>query len=57
MLTFVIAAFCGIKDPNVSREKKEDCINYMSNCAIIQDGKTTEKRVTYCKEKWIQLYE
>lgn len=53
MLTFVIANFCQFKDPKVPLSYKDDCLHYMANCSIIEDGKTTNKKVDECKNLWI----
>lgn len=53
MLTFVIANFCQIDNKNIDKEQRIECINFMSNCTVIQDGKTTEKMVNFCKERWV----
>lgn len=51
-LTFVLANFCGIKDINLPKQEKLDCIEYMVNCAIVEDGRTMNKLVNMCKEEW-----
>lgn len=54
-LIFILNAFCGIKDPKISHADKVHCIDFMSNCTIIEDGKTTNKQVDSCREKWIEF--
>lgn len=53
-ITFVIATFCGFKDPNISRNYKEICMEKMVNCVIIQDGYSTNAVVDQCREDWIE---
>lgn len=54
VLTYVIIpAFCGFKDPKISQEKKLDCAEFMANCTIIEDGKTTNKQIDKCREEWL----
>lgn len=53
MLEFAIAAFCGIKDPKINKEYKVECVTYIANCAIVEDGKTTEKLFEKCREEWL----
>lgn len=55
MLTFVIAAFCGFKDPNITKTQKLECLEFFTNCAILQDGKTTNIVVDSCKERWVDI--
>lgn len=55
MLTFVIAAFCGFKDPNITKTQKLDCSEFMINCSILQDGKTTNILVDECKTRWADI--
>lgn len=54
MLTFVIASFCEFKNPKVPQDYKEACMHYMVNCSIVEDGKTSNKLVDQCKEKWVE---
>lgn len=55
MLVFIISAFCGFKDPKISRDQKEDCAEMMVNCAIIHDGYSTNQVVDQCKEQWAEI--
>jgi hypothetical protein len=55
MLAFIIASFCQIKNPNITKTHKLDCIEYMTNCSVLQDGKTTSKQVAECQEKWVEI--
>jgi hypothetical protein len=55
MLTFVIATFCQFKNPALTKDQKMDCAEFMANCAIVQDGKTSNILVDDCKEKWVYL--
>lgn len=52
MLIFIISSFCGFKDPKISREKKENCAEFMVNCSIIQDGYSSNIIVDQCKTEW-----
>jgi hypothetical protein len=54
MLTFVIATFCEFKNPQVPRDYKEACMEHMVNCAIVEDGKTSNELVDKCRERWIE---
>lgn len=55
MLTFVIMSFCQFKDPKISQDKKMLCAEFFVNCAIVQDGQTSNKLVDECKEKWVYI--
>ena len=55
MLVFIIASFCGFKDPKISREQKESCMEYMVNCTIVKDGYSTDETVNECKTKWADI--
>lgn len=52
MFTFVLQNFCGVKDNRITKQEKIECIEFMVNCAIIDDGKTANKLVDLCKERW-----
>ncbi len=54
-LFFILISFCGVKDPKISHADKVHCIDYMSNCSVVKDGKTTNKQVDSCREKWIEF--
>lgn len=54
MLVFIISAFCGVKDNKISPETKEICIEKFVNCAIIEDGYSTNIIVDKCKNDWIE---
>lgn len=56
MLTFVLANFCGIKDIHITKQEKIDCIEYMANCSVAEDGKTTNKLLNICKETWAEKH-
>lgn len=53
MLTFIIATFCDIKNQDIPKETRIECVESMTNCSIILDGKTTNKRIDYCRNWWI----
>lgn len=52
MLVFIIASFCGFKDPNISKANKLQCAEMLTNCMVIQDGYSTSKQVAACEEKY-----
>lgn len=51
-ITFIIVAFCGIKDPKISEKEKLDCMDYMVNNCIV-DGTSTNKLMDQCREEYI----
>jgi hypothetical protein len=55
MLAFVIAAFCGFTDPKITKTAKLECSDYLVNCSVLQDGRTTNKQVDACKERWVEI--
>lgn len=55
MLVFIISAFCGFKDGKISRDQKEACAEMMVNCAIVQDGYSTNIIVDECKTRWAEI--
>ena len=55
MLVFVIAAFCGFSDPRITKTEKLACAEFMTNCSVLQDGRTTNKQNDQCKEEWVEI--
>lgn len=55
MLVFIISTFCGIKDPNISKQTKLDCMDMMVNCTIVEDGFSTNQMVNICKDRWSEI--
>lgn len=55
MLTAIIASFCGMKDSHITKTEKMECIDFMSNCAVIEDGITTSEQVNKCEENWADI--
>lgn len=55
MLAFIIASFCSIKDPHITKNQKLDCIEFVTNCAIKQNGWTTEKIMNDCRDMWSDI--
>lgn len=56
MLHVIIVSFCSFKDPKVSRDYKESCMEQVLNCSVIGDTdghEIPENKVKACKEKWI----
>lgn len=51
-LISAIALMCKFTDINISRDKKENCMEKIVNCAIIKDGKFSEKTLNECEKKW-----
>lgn len=59
MFTFIVAAFCSFKDPKVSKEYKERCMEHLINCSFTgyNDGShTTNKLVDECKTQWAEKH-
>lgn len=50
-LMVTITVFCQFSNKNISREKKETCMEKFVNCSIVEDGKTTQEQIDKCKEK------
>lgn len=51
-LVAAITFICNFTNPNINKEKKEICMEYIVNCAIIKDGQISYKIVKECEKKW-----
>ena len=51
-LVVAIGIFCNLKNPVINKDVKIDCLEAMTNCAVIEDGKTNLKQVEKCKDLW-----
>lgn len=45
----VIMTLCNIKVIDVDQYTKRECINYYTNCLIIEDGRFASEKVDTCK--------
>lgn len=52
-ITFIIGVFCGIKDPKIKEADKLDCIDFVTNCAIV-NGSSTNKLMDGCREMYVE---
>jgi hypothetical protein len=50
-ISFIIASMCKFKDPKLTRDYKEMCIEEMINCAANEKAKYTRKSLELCFEE------
>lgn len=52
ILISMISLICKFKDPSISKEQKEFCMEKIVNCAIIKDGQSSIELLKECEKKW-----
>lgn len=52
LIAALVATMCNLSSPGLSKNVKMDCIEQMTNCLVIKDGQTNQKRIEYCREKY-----
>lgn len=51
----VIMLLCNIKVKEVDQYTKRDCIEYYTNCLVVEDGRFASEKVEACKLNYKQV--
>jgi len=48
-----IMILCNIRVKDVDQYIKHDCINYYTNCLVVENGRFAEEKINDCKKNYI----
>lgn len=51
----VIMMLCNIRVAEIDQYTKRECINFYTNCLIVEDGRFASEKVEQCKLQYKQI--